>query len=988
MLGKGKALDLVNLWTRFPWSFMKCKSTDSDSIRQSFIDFFKEKGHEYCHSSSVVLPDDPTLLFVNAGMNQFKSIFTEQVNPTSKLARIKRAVNSQKCIRAGGKHNDLDDVGKDVYHHTFFEMLGNWSFGDYFKDQAIEFAWEFLTERIGLDSENLYATVFQGDENNSLPMDVETRNIWLKYLPENRVLNGSFKDNFWEMGDVGPCGPCTELHYDRIGGRDASLLVNTDDPNVLEIWNIVFIQFNREADGKLQLLPRKHVDTGMGLERLTSIVQNKLSNYDTDIFSPIFDDIQRLTGFNQAYEGKVGSNDHNQIDQAYRVVADHCRTLVIAISDGVYPNNTGRGYVVRRILRRAIRFSFEKLGASPGFMPQLIRPVAEILSRTFPEIQRHVNTVVNIVAEEETQFLKTMSRGRKYFEKATDGSAAGSLLSGEFVWKLYDTYGFPVDLTEIMCQERDMKIDFSGFEAAKLTAHKQSKQINPFSMSNGCQKSLFSQTFSHCVEILKAKNAPLTNDKFKYTCYKYEPAEQMYVFSTLECKVLAIIVGGKFVKKIDNDSCLLILDRTCFYSEGGGQVGDSGILTSGSSNFVVTDTLNCSGYVFHFSSITRGSLLVGDNLIAQVSSQSRSDTMKNHTATHILNLAFREQMGSFAEQKGSLVSPERLRFDVSYQKSITLDDIIAIEKISDALLVPDVRTLADEQYPEQVRVVHLGNPDLRKINSKTVYQHYSIELCGGTHLERTSHCGPMCIISSEPIAKGIRRFTAITGQSAKQAFEMSQNFQNELSLLIKEVDESHEDENKVFLLDRQIESFKKHMNAAKLKINEQIKKISVESTKKIVCAIQNELECRKQVEDPTGAVKAFVGLVDLKNDKRSLSNVISILKSDCSSIPLMLFSIAPDSNKSKIICQVHVPKIISHNLKANEWISQVGSVLNAKSGGSATSAQLSSDGKIDSVEDIMNTAQAFAALKLLCSSDSIIVFNKEAMNTKNNNVCE
>lgn len=445
---------------------------NSNQVRQKFIDFFTAKEHKFVPSSSVIPKDDPTLLFVNAGMNQFKPIFLGTVSEESDLANYKRVVNSQKCIRAGGKHNDLDDVGKDVYHHTFFEMLGNWSFGDFFKREICRWAYELITQEYQLNPDQIYVTYFGGDAASGLDPDEECKNIWINEVgiaPE-RVLPGSMKDNFWEMGETGPCGPCSEIHYDRIGSRNAAHLVNQDDPDVLEVWNLVFTQFERQPDKTFKVLPKKHIDTGMGLERMVSIVQKKSSNYDTDLFMPIFEAIESATG-SPPYSGKVGKDDVDGIDTAYRVVADHARTLTVALSDGGKPENIGRGYVLRRILRRAVRFGTEKLNAKPGMFASLVPVVASILGGFFPEIDKDHEAVMKIINDEEALFLKTLNRGRKLLEKtiAKLGGDA-NVFPGDVAWKLYDTYGFPVDLTNIMTEEKGLSVDMEEYEAARLKA--------------------------------------------------------------------------------------------------------------------------------------------------------------------------------------------------------------------------------------------------------------------------------------------------------------------------------------------------------------------------------------------------------------------------------------------------------------------------------------------------------------------------------------
>uniref|UniRef100_A0AC34GRB4 Alanine--tRNA ligase n=1 Tax=Panagrolaimus sp. ES5 TaxID=591445 RepID=A0AC34GRB4_9BILA len=458
--------------------FANCLSTN---VRKSFIDFFgKKKDHTYVHSSSTIPLNDPTLFFVNAGMNQFKPIFLGSVDPNSELAKLKRAHNSQKCIRAGGKHNDLEVVGKDVYHHTFFEMLGNWSFGDYFKKEVCEWAWEFLTKELGIDKNRLYVSYFGGDKENGLSEDLECKQIWMNLgLPENRILPFGMNENFWEMGEVGPCGPCSEIHYDRIGNRDASHLVNADDPMVVEIWNLVFMQYNREEGGALKLLPRKHIDCGLGFERLVAVVQQKISNYDTDLFTPIFEAIQKGTGV-RVYTGHVGAEDIDGIDMAYRVVADHIRTLTIAFADGGRPDKTGRGHVLRRILRRGIRYSAFELNGKPGFFASLVPVVVQVLGDTFPEIKKDPKTTQDIINKEEAQFLKTLSKGRLLFDDAIKAlPKEEKLFPGDVAWRLADTYGFPIDLTQRLASSYGLTVDLSTFhhhvKAARKISQQQSK---------------------------------------------------------------------------------------------------------------------------------------------------------------------------------------------------------------------------------------------------------------------------------------------------------------------------------------------------------------------------------------------------------------------------------------------------------------------------------------------------------------------------------
>ncbi|NXP42642.1 SYAC protein, partial [Leiothrix lutea] len=524
----------------------------ASQIRQRFIDFFKENKHTYVHSSSTIPLDDPTLLFANAGMNQFKPIFLNTIDPSHPLAKLSRATNTQKCIRAGGKHNDLDDVGKDVYHHTFFEMLGSWSFGDYFKELACKLALELLTKEFGIPAERLYVTYFGGNEAAGLQPDLECKQIWLDLgLAEGRILPGSMKDNFWEMGDTGPCGPCSEIHYDRIGDRDASHLVNQDDPNVLEIWNLVFIQFNREADGTLKPLPKKSIDTGMGLERLVSVLQNKMSNYDTDLFLPYFEAIQKGTGA-RPYLGQVGAEDADGIDMAYRVLADHARTITLALSDGGRPDNTGRGYVLRRILRRAVRYSHEKLNAPKGFFATLVDVVVQSLGDAFPELKKDPDMVKDIINEEEDQFLKTLSRGRRILDRKIQSLGDSKVIPGWHAWMFLKPWCLADHFSNLV--------------------HWQLK-----SQGKGAGGEDLLMLDIYAIEELRAQGLEATDDSPKYN-YASDPSGT-YDFGSLVATVKAIRREKKFVEEVSTgQECGIVLDRTCFYAEQGGQIYDQGYM--------------------------------------------------------------------------------------------------------------------------------------------------------------------------------------------------------------------------------------------------------------------------------------------------------------------------------------------------------------------------------------------------------------------------
>ncbi|XP_033225687.1 alanine--tRNA ligase, cytoplasmic [Belonocnema kinseyi] len=720
-------------------------------IRQIYIDYFKkQKGHIYVHSSSTIPHDDPTLLFANAGMNQFKPIFLGTVDPNSDMSKWVRVVNTQKCIRAGGKHNDLDDVGKDVYHHTFFEMLGNWSFGDYFKKEICTWAWEFLTDVLKLPAQQLYVTYFGGDEKSGLPPDDECKQIWLSLgVPRTHVIPGSMKDNFWEMGETGPCGPCSELHFDRIGGREVPELVNMDDPDVLEIWNLVFIQYNRESSGELRPLPKKHIDCGLGLERLVSVIQNKRSNYDTDLFVPIFEAIQKGTGA-PAYQGRVGNDDKDGIDMAYRVLADHARTLTIALADGGVPDNTGRGYVLRRILRRGVRYATEKLNAKPGFFASLVNVVVSILGDVFPEVKKDPDSIISIINEEETQFLKTLTRGRNLLNRTIGKLESCKVVPGEVAWRLYDTYGFPVDLTQLMAEEKGLEVDMQGYEEAKKLAQIAS-QGKTGEIDDRVNLDI------HAITELQEKGIKPTNDSPKYKYIVNSPDKKAeYVFSSCTSTVIALRRGKQFVKEVSSgEEVGILLDQTSFYAEQGGQIYDEGFLVKVGDEDTEVRVKNVQvrgGYVLHIGTVGEGVLKEGDKVYSNIDTARRRLIMSNHTATHVLNHALRNVLGTEADQKGSLVAPDRLRFDFTNKGGMTTQQLKKTESITNEIIdenkkifakesklslaktVQGVRAMFEETYPDPVRIVSVGIPveDLEKDPLNPAGTKTSVEFCGGT----------------------------------------------------------------------------------------------------------------------------------------------------------------------------------------------------------------------------------------------------------------
>ncbi|KAL8714807.1 MAG: hypothetical protein Q9220_001320 [cf. Caloplaca sp. 1 TL-2023] len=764
-------------------------------VRETFLDYFKQKGHTFVPSSSVVPHADPTLLFANAGMNQYKSIFLGTVDPSSDFAQLKRAVNSQKCIRAGGKHNDLDDVGKDSYHHTFFEMLGNWSFGDYFKKDAVAFSWELLTKIYGLDPDRLYVTYFEGSKAGNLEPDTEARDYWKAIgVADDHILTGDMKDNFWEMGDQGPCGPCSEIHYDRIGGRNAAHLVNQDDPNVLEIWNNVYIQYNREPDRSLRPLPSKHVDTGLGYERLVSVLQNKPSNYDTDVFTPLFETIRTVTGARE-YRGKFGDEDPDGIDTAYRVVADHVRTLTFAISDGAAPNNEGRGYVVRRVLRRGARYARKYFNSEIGqFFSKIVPTLVDQMSDMFPEIKKKMSDVMEILDEEEASFAKTLDRGERQFESYAQQSKLkdSSKLHGADVWRLYDTFGFPVDLTRLMAEERGLSIDDTEFEEARLKAKEASRG------EKKAASDLIKLDVYDLDSLSKMPGVTKTDDDAKFGR------------SNITARIQTVYHSKQFhtsTADIPSDTQIgIILDRTNFYAEQGGQENDTGkLIIDGVAELEVSNVQLYAGYVLHTGYMKYGTLSANDSVICEYDELRRWPIRNNHTGTHILNFALREVLGDGIDQRGSLVSAEKLRFDFSHKTAVSDAELEKIEDISTRYIrqnctvyakdvplatarqIQGVRAVFGETYPDPVRVVSVGvevEELLRDVNSEA-WRAVSVEFCGGTHVAKTTDIKELVILEEAGIAKGIRRIIAVTGKDADDVKRAADVFDQRLSVLEK-----------------------------------------------------------------------------------------------------------------------------------------------------------------------------------------------------------
>ncbi|XP_014865593.1 PREDICTED: alanine--tRNA ligase, mitochondrial isoform X2 [Poecilia mexicana] len=761
-------------------------------VRRTFLDFFRDQHQHLLVPSAPVRPrGDPSLLFVNAGMNQFKPVLLGTVDPRSQMALWRRVANSQRCVRAGGKHNDLEDVGRDGTHHTFFEMLGSWSFGDYFKEEACRMAWSLLTEHYGIPADRLYVSYFGGDAGSGLSADRETRDIWLHLgVPASRVLPFGLKDNFWEMGDTGPCGPCTEIHYDHVGGRNAAALVNAGGAEVVEIWNLVFIQYNREADHSLRLLPQFSVDTGMGLERLVGVLQGKRSNYDTDLFTPLLDAIHQRSRVGP-YGGRMGAAPDAQVDRAYRVVADHIRTLAVCIADGVHPGMSGSELVLRRILRRAVRFCAEVLQAPPGSLASLVPAVAQTLGDAYPELFREADRIADIINENEGHFLSSLQRGSRLIQRTCLRTGSGPFPAA-VAWSLHRDLGFPLDLVDLMLEERGIQVDRQ--ELDRLVSHDQKMRAEQQADS---QPRLLLDVLS--LAALQRAGVPHTDDGLKY---RYHLENGRYVFPACRATVLALYDGRALVPEVGpGQRCGVILDRTCFYSEQGGQSHDRGYLMRDGLQevlFSVEAVNRAGGYVVHQVTVP-DHLRTGDQVELHLDQAHRLSCMVKHTATHVLNFALRSVLGRSVQQRGSHISADRLRFDFSVKGPLSsaqlqqvdrcIRDVISANQDVHTLEVPlrlagaiqGLRTV-DEVYPDPVRVVSLGVPVSELLDGGTDRE-TSVELCCGTHLLQTGSIQDLVIVSEKQQVKGISRIVAVTGQDAVQARDMGRALTQEVDSL-------------------------------------------------------------------------------------------------------------------------------------------------------------------------------------------------------------
>ena len=843
----------------------------SQEIRNQFLNFFKSKNHTIVPSASMVVKDDPTLMFVNSGMAPFKEYFMGIGQPPN--ARI---ADTQKCLRVSGKHNDLEEVGYDTYHHTMFEMLGNWSFGDYFKHEAITWAWELLTAVYKIDPNNLYVTVFEGDTKDGTTMDSEAYSIWKTIVPEERILMGNKNDNFWEMGDQGPCGPCSEIHVDirdeaekaKIPGHE---LVNKDHPHVIEIWNLVFMQYHRKADGTLKDLPQKHIDTGMGFERLCMILQGVQSNYDTDVFTPLIREIETITATNY--------RENNDQDIAIRVISDHIRTVAFSIADGQLPSNSGAGYVIRRILRRAVRYGFTFLNQKEPFMYRLVSVLTKRMGDTFPELNTQKQLIQNVIKEEESSFLKTLDQGLVLLERIIN-TTTGTVVSGEKAFELYDTYGFPVDLTALILQEKGMELDTDGFQQ-----HLEKQKSRS-----------------------RAASEVTTAD---WTVLREDDEQEFIGYDTLKTDV-KIVRYRKISSANSGTQFQLVFNLTPFYAEGGGQVGDKGYLKSSNGDVIyILDTKKENNVAIHLTENLPKNLT--DTFSAVVDSKQRFRIACNHSATHLLHQALREVLGTHVEQKGSAVHSKYLRFDFSHFSKMTTDEVHEVENFVNARIegrlpleeerrIPMSQAISQgalalfgEKYGDVVRTVKFGN---------------SIELCGGTHVQNTSDIWHFKIKSEGAVAAGIRRIEAITSDAVKDFFSQNNQRFNQIKKLLNNTidpiksitDLKHENSD----LKKQIDQLlKEKTSAEKTKILSEIKTV-------------NGLNfLAKQLDLDANGLKTLAFDIGQKYDD------------------LVLILAANYKGKALITCYISKPIVETKGLNAGAMVRELGHYIQGGGGGQA-----------------------------------------------------
>lgn len=842
----------------------------SQEVRAQFLDFFKAKKHKIVSSAPMVMKDDPTLMFTNAGMNQFKEFFLGNSIPKSK-----RVSDTQKCLRVSGKHNDLEEVGKDTYHHTMFEMLGNWSFGDYFKKEAIQWAWELLTDVYKIDKDSLYVSVFEGsDDKDNLEMDKEAFELWKAIVPEDRIIMGDKKDNFWEMGDQGPCGPCSEIHVDIRSKEDkakvsGASLVNQDHPLVVEIWNLVFMQYNRKANGVLENLPEKHVDTGMGFERLCMVLQNVKSNYDTDVFTPLIREIETITG------GKYGKDEETDI--AIRVVADHIRAVAFSIADGQLPSNTGAGYVIRRILRRAIRYGFTFLGTKKPFIYRLVKVLGETMGKAYPELREQYQLIENVVKEEENSFLSTLEQGLVLLDSVIKSSKSKTI-DGQKAFELYDTFGFPIDLTALILEEKGYELDSEGFEKALKAQKDRSRAAS---------------------EVSKEDWTILLDD-----------AEQEFIgYDSLEAEV-KLVKYRKVKSKKEGEQFQLVFNLTPFYAEGGGQVGDKGYLEAANGDVIyIIDTKKENNEIVHFSENLPKD--VSGTLKATVDKKQRWRTASNHTATHLLHQALREVLGTHVEQKGSAVHSKYLRFDFSHFSKLSVEELRSVEnfvnaRIEGQLPFEENRNIPLKEAMEQGAMALFGEKYGDTV--RTVRFGQSVELCGGTHVKNTADIWHFKIVSEGAVAAGIRRIEAITSDAVKEFY-----FKNNRMLFeIKDLLNNAQDPVKsVTVLQEENTALKK-----------QVELLLKDKAKGLKSELISELE-------EVNGVQFLAKKVDL--DANGIKDLAFEIGSQFSNLFLLLA--AENDGKALLSCYISKELVSNRKLNAGNIVRELGKFIQGGGGG-------------------------------------------------------
>ena len=868
----------------------------SQEIRSQFLSFFESKKHLIVASAPMVLKDDPTLMFVNSGMAPFKEYFLGNGKPKSN-----RIADTQKCLRVSGKHNDLEEVGYDTYHHTLFEMLGNWSFGDYFKKEAIAWAWELLTEVYKIDKDILYVTVFEGNEDENIPMDKEAYNLWKEIVPEDRILLGNKKDNFWEMGDQGPCGPCSEIHVDirsleekvKISGRD---LVNQDHPQVVEIWNLVFMQYNRKANGSLETLPAKHIDTGMGFERLCMVLQGVQSNYDTDVFTPIIREIETITDKTYGKEEKV--------DVAIRVISDHIRAVAFSIADGQLPSNSGAGYVIRRILRRAIRYGFTFLDKKEPFIYRLVEVLSDKMGSAFPELKTQKQLMENVIKEEEHSFLKTLDQGLLLLNGIMETSKSNTI-SGEKAFELYDTYGFPKDLTSLILREKGYELDEVAFDAEMQKQKDRSRAASEVS----------------------------TED---WVVLISDSEEEFIGYDTLEANV-KLTRYRKVTSKKDGELYQLVFNITPFYPEGGGQVGDKGYVESPNGDVTyIIDTKKESNLIIHFAKELPSQH--NETLKAVVDAKSRQQTACNHTATHLLHQALREILGTHVEQKGSAVLPGYLRFDFSHFSKMTNEEIQDVENFVNSRIeghlplqegrnVPMEEAVSEgamalfgEKYGDTVRTIRFGK---------------SIELCGGTHVKNTSDIWHFKILSESAVASGVRRIEAITGDAVKDFFAESNKAFTEIKSLLNNAKDPI----------KSIKGLQEENHALK----KQIETLTKDKAKNLKGSLKSKI---KEVR----GINVLIEKIDL--DAAGMKDLSFELGGELDNLFLLFGS--ENDGKALLSCYISKELVASKNLNAGTIVRELGKFIQGGGGGQpfyATAGGKNPKG----IEDALKNAENYLA---------------------------